>query len=428
MANEFDQIDIFNYQAPSPEEILQAGSPPQSTIEPTLPTPIKDYLLYDVLNPQGRQLLGFVEQELTNPLTYLGMGAPAKLARKGIETLGGTVTKFAPNINKPMQLFELQKTVDPKTLAIAELDFIKATNQNIKTAEDLHNRARMANEGFQAEITNIADDVGLEKLVDPETEIKTISSIEDKMLRGRNPNMIADPVRTRVFIDMPEEGDEFVRQISKKYKIIDEGEKLISQTGFQARNVNIAYELPNGETIIGEVQLISRPMHEASKKSHPYYQQQRVIRENLEKQGITEIPAEVIEKEKELIRVQQEIFAEARTKMNPAFEEKIVIRKRFGGYIGRGGSVSPMTPNVLSNSVLSSMVPLSKKSPTFRGFATSQSEPSTGMKKPLYDSELIGSTTAGPDSQEKYIVSTTGIIDEKLKNIYKPLEGNRKLI
>jgi len=113
MANEFDQIDIFNYQAPSPEEILQAGSPPQSIIEPTLPTPIKDYFLYDVLNPQGRQLLGFVEQELTNPLTYLGMGAPAKTAR-GIQAIREKVIRESEDFADLRDLVSIEKNLkDP---------------------------------------------------------------------------------------------------------------------------------------------------------------------------------------------------------------------------------------------------------------------------------------------------------------------------
>ena len=49
-----DEINLLDYQAPTPEQILKAGRKPVA--EPTPPTPIKDFLYYDVLNPSGRKL------------------------------------------------------------------------------------------------------------------------------------------------------------------------------------------------------------------------------------------------------------------------------------------------------------------------------------------------------------------------------------
>lgn len=87
---DLDRINIFDYKAPTPEELLRAGGS-GSRIEPTMPTPVRDYLMYDVLNPSGRKLFGFAQQELQNPLNYLGVSPPARaaaeVAKKGIQSL-----------------------------------------------------------------------------------------------------------------------------------------------------------------------------------------------------------------------------------------------------------------------------------------------------------------------------------------------------
>ena len=77
-------LNLFDYQAATPEEILQAGGT-RNIVEPTTPTPIRDYIKYDVLNPSGRQLFDFTKQELQNPLNYLGVSPPARAAVKVAE-------------------------------------------------------------------------------------------------------------------------------------------------------------------------------------------------------------------------------------------------------------------------------------------------------------------------------------------------------
>ena len=101
-----DRINLFDYQTPTPEEILQAGgsypsraiplSPPVDRIEKQISiTPFKDFLLSDILNPSGRELYKYGElahEEVINPINYLGIPPPARkvisTTAKGIAGIG----------------------------------------------------------------------------------------------------------------------------------------------------------------------------------------------------------------------------------------------------------------------------------------------------------------------------------------------------
>ena len=79
-------LNLLDYQPPTPKQILKAGR--KSVAEPLPPTPIKDFLYYDVLNPSGRKLFDIASAELTNPLNYLaGIGGIKRVGGMGIATL-----------------------------------------------------------------------------------------------------------------------------------------------------------------------------------------------------------------------------------------------------------------------------------------------------------------------------------------------------
>ena len=133
-------------------------------------------------------------------------------------------------------------------------------------------------------------------------------------------------MRTRIYVNKPADSDKVVAQLNKKYDVIDEGEKLIKKTGFQSRGVKIKYVDDAGDSVIAEVQLISKPMAEAGDKTHKYYTMQRSLREKALSQG-KEVSEDLIKKETELLNIQRKIFGEARKKMDPSFEKRIVTRK-----------------------------------------------------------------------------------------------------
>lgn len=67
-------------------------------------------------------------------------------------------------------------------------------------------------------------------------------------------------------------------------------------------------------------------MAEAGDKTHKYYTMQRSLREKAFSQG-KELSEDLIKKEEQLINIQRKIFSDARKKMDPSFEKRIVTRK-----------------------------------------------------------------------------------------------------
>ena len=87
-----------------------------------------------------------------------------------------------------------------------------------------------------------------------------------------------------------------------------------------------------------------------------------------------------------------------------------------------------MVSCVCVNSDFDSLEPFSYQSVTVAPLAGRQSLSDGFIKKPLKAASDEGTGTAGPFSQEKYKVSTEDSIQDKAKNIHKPLTGGRKLI
>ena len=76
-----DEINILDYRPLTPKQLLEVGR--KDTVEPVPPTPIQDFLMYDVLNPSGRKLVQTLKGELDNPLNYLAGGSGKAVALIG---------------------------------------------------------------------------------------------------------------------------------------------------------------------------------------------------------------------------------------------------------------------------------------------------------------------------------------------------------
>lgn len=249
------------------------------------------------------------------------------------------LTAVAPaRVTKSLLKPEYLYTPSFKNKQLAEKRFTDRTQGWSQTPQQLYRSAKRLNPGFQKEIADISKNLGLEKAPKYiqkgerqfDVEIKSMPSILDKQIRGKKVSEITDPVRTRIYVNNPKDADDVVAQLKQKYDVLDEGEKLIKSYGFQARNVNVAYKSPvTGEKIVGEVQLISKPMADASAKAHPSYTKQRSIRETYFKKNpdSTEIPVDIIKKEEELIKIQKKFFDEARKEMDESFLDAVVTIK-----------------------------------------------------------------------------------------------------
>ena len=114
-----------------------------------------------------------------------------------------------------------------------------------------------------------------------------------------------------------------------------------------------------------------------------------------------------------LEKAMQEIFEAAGKDIDPSFFKDVVERFFSGGYVsaGKSGRLSPMTPNMFSNSDFDNLEPSTKKSFTWSGVASLQpsSVSVTGNVNPLLFSGVTSTITAGDRSQEKYNVSKTSI-------------------
>lgn len=133
-----DRINLFDYQTPTPEKILQAGgsypsraiplSPPVDRIEKQISiTPFKDFLLSDILNPSGRELYKYGElahEEVVNPINYLVGAAPIARGSKGIKAIAD-LQKAGYDVKNPLfhGTHETFKTFDPSKIGKRDKGF-----------------------------------------------------------------------------------------------------------------------------------------------------------------------------------------------------------------------------------------------------------------------------------------------------------------
>lgn len=139
---DLDRINIFDYKAPTPEELLRAGgsypskaiplSPPVDRIEKQISiTPFRDFLLSDIFNPSGRELYKYGElahEEVVNPLNYLVVSPPARaaaeVAKKGIQSLPRTKDLvFVHNTSEEaIKSFDAMGGIPSPSIAVTKAD------------------------------------------------------------------------------------------------------------------------------------------------------------------------------------------------------------------------------------------------------------------------------------------------------------------
>jgi hypothetical protein len=223
---------------------------------------------------------------------------------------------------------------------------------------------------------------------------------------GGDVTQLTDPIRTRIVVNTPAEEEAVAKAIGEKFNVFDKG-RDIKPEGFVDRKINLQFTGANGERLIGEVGIITAPMWRASNEGHRMYEDFRALfpkgmpTDPLERQAINK---EVLEKGQVLQDKMKKVFQNAKKEIDPSFYDEV---KKFamGGYVpGSSGKSLPITPNLESNSVLDIFEPSTKKSATWLGSASVQSDLPGEMKNPSYPAPT-GLTTAGPSSQLKYMRS-----------------------
>jgi hypothetical protein len=320
-----------------------------------------------------------------------------------------------------------------------EMNAFDLTLANKMDVHNLQRRAIRLNGQFQQEIDDIAKSMKLKTYTNPDGTAGVIDSatghikgqvkLQPRMIEksidkyGGDVTQITDAIRTRIIVDNPAQEKELIRRISAQYPALDSG-RVLKPEGYLDRKLNIRFSGANGEPIIAEIGILTKPMWEAAKQAHPLYKSFRAKFP----QGMPEDPIELINMNRELrlegerlLKQMEQIFANAKPKINPGFYN--IKTYALGGQVttgdsGRSGRLSPMTPNVFSKSDFDNLMPSTKKSAICEGVASLQFPSSGGIKYPRSPSPT-GTNTAGPDSHLKYNVSNfsiTGSLQPFAKN------------
>lgn len=316
------------------------------------------------------------------------------------------------------------------------------TGNPLADANKLYDRAVRVAPEFNQQIDNLASNINLKTSLpeqigkidgatgQPIGKVKKIPRMVEKARDKYNNDVsqLTDPIRTRVLVKTPAEEEAFVQMLKQNYEVFDKG-RLVKPEGFVDRKILIKFTDTNGEQIVGEVSTITAPMWRASNTNHALFEEFR----SLFPKGMPTDPKElelitdnVVNKGRALQKAMSENFGEAKKQIDPDFYKKEVKKFASGGYVtaGNSGRSAPITPNIFEKSDFDISDPSTKKSATWLGIASVQSDSPGDMKYPLYPTS-VGLTTAGPSSQPKYNVSfsiTPSL--QKFTNNYNPNDVN----
>ena len=427
---------------------------------------------------QGAKELGAGFQALRSPLSF-GRAGPllksgagnigiATLAGVGLIPVVGDIAKklgkqrikrlMTPKVGKPVYEAPLRKEG-----AEVEKEADKLFNQwqgHIKSPDELFDSAKRINPEFQNEIDVLASKKGYRtvrspgeaigdpdmlKHLDPDSptpiDLRTGSWPGTVKLKPRiiqkasqkyadDVSQITDPIRTQIIVETTQQADDMAEALAKRYAVKDSGNQ-VNMFNYRDRKINLQFTGSNGEKIVAEVSLVSTPMHKAAIESHDSFELWRDISEQYK--NVDDMPRDIYFEWKNLKGRQQYFFNKAYQFVDPSWQADDIVKKfALGGAVyGSSGSVSPMTPNVFSNSSLLNSPPFSPISPYCPPDALTQSEPPTGIKKALVTpSSRKAPIIAGPRSQDKYDSSAINDIIQNNtgKSIDTPTEGGRKEI
>ena len=298
---------------------------------------------------------------------------------------------------------------------------------DIVNGDQLFERSLRLNPEFQGAIANIASDLNVPQGfnpvggktigdIDPETgfpvgEVKlkprTAEKVNDKY--EGDFSQITDGMRTRIIVETPAQERMIAERIAQQFSVVDGERVIMKKSGYLDRKLNIQFTGSNGETLIGEVGIITRPMLDGAGEAHKYYELYR--KTNF---GLTGNPSRrAMEKEGlRLEGIMKEIFERKGLEIDPDFYTDIIERFNKGGYVssGRSGRLSPIVPNIFANSDFDNLEPSMKKSLNWPSVASIH--PASSFNTGKYNPNLSSTPstmTAGPFSQEKYNVFISNV-------------------
>ena len=265
-----------------------------------------------------------------------------------------------PELGRPIYTPELVQSGGKPAVRSLEESF-KQLQSGLTTGDELIESAVQTNDSFQSVIADIANQAGAEKAPKfitlkngstMDVEIKSPKSIRTKIERkGLNPHEITDPIRTRIYVNNAQQSDQIAEQISNAFPAIDRGFQQIPESGYFDRKLNVLVTNPvTGKPIIGEVQLVTPQMQSAADRGHRLYEIQRELIRRYGSEDL--IPESHIRRYRAVKNKQLEIYEAAKRATDESIAQQLIPKFKNGGYVGRLGSSSPMTPNDISNTLL----------------------------------------------------------------------------
>lgn len=182
-----DEINLLDYQAPTPEQILKAGRKPVAEpiegstlpfdiapIPPSL-SPVRDYFYENILNPEGRKLVDMVRDEVNNPLNFMAGAGGISKAGRGI---AGTVVSD----DVARQIFNLDQELDALKTLNKRQDRVqdKMSDFNNEPTAKQTKMLRAEDDALDIQINNLKDKIQdkVEKRFDFALQKRTISGLD----------------------------------------------------------------------------------------------------------------------------------------------------------------------------------------------------------------------------------------------------------
>jgi hypothetical protein len=239
-----------------------------------------------------------------------------------------------PEAGSPVRVGELRQSgATPADLRQLEQDF-KTHQSGVQSVEDLVNTAVRVDPVFQGSVRDVASSVGGTYVPGPP---KSAQSITDKLSRkGGTAAGIPDPIRATILVENNAQAEEAIQQIARQYPTIDEGWQRIPGNNYFDRKAAIQFTGPNGERLLGEIQINTPSMQQAKDSmGHKLYEVERRLIQNYS--APAQMPAEELMRYRSVLQEQLQLYRDAATRVDPSILEQVIDRRARGGYIGRAG-------------------------------------------------------------------------------------------
>ena len=288
------------------------------------------------------------------PLAGMGARAAKRTAKAGIEAAETAATQSArmlddiapttaqvpespvrvPESGAPVKAQEFVNLEDRSGKFKQVYNGIYPHQGDIKTPEEMVARAERIGPSFQDQIREVTNQLGLEKI---ETfGVKGLKSLNDKLNRNYELETITDPIRTRILINTAEEAENAARMIADKMPTVDRGFQVIPGNGYFDRKLNVMYTGPNGERLIGEIQIVTPEMVRASEgQGHRLYEVERRLVERYG--GKENIPQTHIRRFENMQEAQRQLYGGVADQADPKIVEELIPKFKRGGYVAKVG-------------------------------------------------------------------------------------------